>query len=1130
MASEQPLRADSYTVAWLCALPIEQAAALLMLDERHQEPDGFHQFLRDDNVYSWGRIAKHNIVIASLPDGEYGLVSAAVTVSGLRASLPHIRIGLMVGIGAGIPWIGDVLLGDVVVSSPDGKSGGVAQYDLYKAKVSSGVATKERKGFLASPPRALRNAIESLKADHEFQDSKLEHFMQVFQRHKKTKVTYGYPGNDKDPLRAELGTEARPHPEIRYGIIASGNRLIKNAQERDEVLEWLSNENIKPICFEMEAASLMNSFPCLVIRGICDYADEHKNDVWQRYAAGTAAAFAKELLGYVRPADVVISPQIGDLVDTENNIQETVQKTEQTVRDFHASAETQRILDWLCPTDYSKQFTDLSRQHSAGTAEWFLQHPHFQQWALSTNASALFCPGDPGTGKTVISTLAIHYLLHSSGAAGQVAYIFCDYAQRDAQTFEHLLSAVLRQLSCDREGNAAGAVEALYRHHKPSKTRPRPSELQRTIETVLKASGITHLVVDALDECEPQACKNFIAAVKALPNLALLATSRHVPVIEKAFEGDSSIEMDKIEDDAASVASVETTFSTASTLDGTEVTDDLIERFVELLFYSRDLNILYLTASRDPAIGLAKIRTNLRRLIVHFGKDLGLEATQKDERGACRLLRSSTLSSRAAMAAVERALEIESQDSRDSAAKNIPKYVLSDNDHESPRRDRHTYSGDEMNDAPEEDDEEDEDDPQDNTVNEVDESFVTMKEFMMHSKAYSTFCLRLLEFVVSPHEKRIWNAIGMDFRVNGKQVLDHQTAQNWITELSFVPYKEIRVLDHVHLGLLDELQGRIEDMMGESWQWWPVGPRKHALLSGHRRYCWTSPDGEENHIDVAATAEQSLTQVLSQAPPLLSMPQDSSGSLPLGMNNIPANSGNARLSTNQIKTQQTGHSPSSASGDSPRPSGLQSGASAAGSGDSQQPLLVYLCVHQWGDYRFPTIDVLPNTLDHKFFVDLRKNYLETRGFLCAWFSFFRYDHCKFLEFQSHHYGTGEPTKLGYPLPTDKEYSFTPRPTVPCPPLHRHAFNRYFYNPRRPMDQKSNSWRNLARERLVDSLKAQRFIIEQMPKKKRRVLLDTGHPETFWGLLAVERRSFAFLLAYILLFNSPGFIFFFLWLF
>ncbi|KJX93069.1 hypothetical protein TI39_contig4422g00004 [Zymoseptoria brevis] len=156
MASKQPLRAESYTVVRICALPLEQAAALLMLDERHQEPDGFHQNPSDDNVYSWGRIAKHNVVIVSLPDGEYGLVSTAITVSGLRASLPHICIGLMVGIGAGLPGIGDVLLGDVVVSSPDGTSGGVVQYDLYKAKVSDGVATKERSWLVLLVHFALR--------------------------------------------------------------------------------------------------------------------------------------------------------------------------------------------------------------------------------------------------------------------------------------------------------------------------------------------------------------------------------------------------------------------------------------------------------------------------------------------------------------------------------------------------------------------------------------------------------------------------------------------------------------------------------------------------------------------------------------------------------------------------------------------------------------------------------------------------------------------------------------------------------------------------------------------------------------------------------------------------------------
>lgn len=68
------------------------------------------------------------------------------------------------------------------------------------------------------------------------------------------------------------------------------------------------------ICFEMEAAGLMNHFPCLVIRGICDYADSHKNDRWQRYASATAAAYGKELLGYVPTKDLQETQRAFDIL------------------------------------------------------------------------------------------------------------------------------------------------------------------------------------------------------------------------------------------------------------------------------------------------------------------------------------------------------------------------------------------------------------------------------------------------------------------------------------------------------------------------------------------------------------------------------------------------------------------------------------------------------------------------------------------------------------------------------------------------------------------------------------------------------------------------------------------------
>jgi len=80
-------------------------------------------------------------------------------------------------------------------------------------------------------------------------------------------------------------------PRVHYGLVASGNQVMKDGKTRERL-----RGEVDILCFEMEAAGLMDSFPCLVIRGICDYSDTHKNKEWQPYAAATAAAYAKELL------------------------------------------------------------------------------------------------------------------------------------------------------------------------------------------------------------------------------------------------------------------------------------------------------------------------------------------------------------------------------------------------------------------------------------------------------------------------------------------------------------------------------------------------------------------------------------------------------------------------------------------------------------------------------------------------------------------------------------------------------------------------------------------------------------------------------------------------------------------
>jgi nucleoside phosphorylase len=84
---------------------------------------------------------------------------------------------------------------------------------------------------------------------------------------------------------------------------------MKDASIRDRLA---TEQNV--LCFEMEAAGLMNHFPCLVIRGICDYSDSHKNKRWQGYAAMTAAACAKDLLAQVRPGAVMAEKRIAEIL------------------------------------------------------------------------------------------------------------------------------------------------------------------------------------------------------------------------------------------------------------------------------------------------------------------------------------------------------------------------------------------------------------------------------------------------------------------------------------------------------------------------------------------------------------------------------------------------------------------------------------------------------------------------------------------------------------------------------------------------------------------------------------------------------------------------------------------------
>ncbi|KAF4785056.1 pfs domain-containing protein [Colletotrichum scovillei] len=582
---------QAYTIGWIAALDKELTAALAMLDERHQQPENFVQNQRDTNSYSWGRIGAHNVIITSLAEGSYGLVSAATTANGMILSLPHIRFGLMVGIGAGIPRLEDgidIRLGDVVVSRPTDGSSGVIQYDLGKLK---GNGEFQRVGSLAPPPAVLLKGLAKLKADQRLNGNQLPRILadalKLFPRlakprgndaafihqgaqndrlftassthvqvrklqssvHSEKQVSMNFaqlayhhicistawiwgmivllfffqrrPENDgisADSVSSgqvgearlqsitkieaceycnpkdELRRDDRPDtdPEIHYGIIASGNSVVKDGVSRDQILQQLGTGCL---CFEMEAAGLMNDFPCLVIRGICDYADSHKSDRWQNYAAIVAAAYAKELLMVMEAMNVEQTKTVGDIMGKVSQIEATTRETFEKVEQWNAGDRSGKLHSWLSAPDPSIDHNKASNLHHEGTGQWFLDTKKYLLWKTNPGSS-LWLYGGPGCGKTILSSTIIRDLRDSKGIC---LYFYFTFTNTEKQSLDGAIRSLIEQLY--RQSKAAREyLDSVFESRGASSSQPDIDSLCSWFNAMLGIAGEVWIVLDALDE------------------------------------------------------------------------------------------------------------------------------------------------------------------------------------------------------------------------------------------------------------------------------------------------------------------------------------------------------------------------------------------------------------------------------------------------------------------------------------------------------------------------------------------------------------------------------------------------------------------------------------------------------
>ncbi|KAL4860490.1 hypothetical protein BDV12DRAFT_204997 [Aspergillus spectabilis] len=541
----------SYTVAWICALEEEYFCACRMLDEEFAGPEISED--NDNNTYIFGRIAKHYVVIGCLPAGRYGTNSAARVARDMVRTFPRLRFALMVGIGGGAPSPrNDIRLGDIVVSQPRDEFGGVIQYDLGKLKDGH----FQKTGQLNAPPEKLLGVlpeIRRLHSDKKKPDRLAEHLrlLDDMEDYQKPAVDRLYAadyshvdGSDCDEcdLHAIVDRPKRQNHRIlhvHYGTIASGNSVLKDAKVRDT---YAQDPQLNILCFEMEAAGLMNNIPCLIIRGICDYCDSHKNDEWHNYAALVAAAYARELLLVLRPQRVNAMPPWAERVAQE--LQQVTQELTILSNNQRLTALTkiermdQKIgLDKLSAVQEAEfnSFSDRDEiQCLQGTRTELLRK--IKEWAVSPTPKSIFwLKGMAGTGKSTISR-TVAWSLKDTDHLG--ASFFFKRGEGDRGNAKKFFPTLTRQLMLWSSELRSGVQEALDHDPDIASKSLREQFEKLLLQPLLGLDQLSRqpqtavMVIDALDECEhDQDIRNIIRLLPLLQKaksvrLRIFLTSR----------------------------------------------------------------------------------------------------------------------------------------------------------------------------------------------------------------------------------------------------------------------------------------------------------------------------------------------------------------------------------------------------------------------------------------------------------------------------------------------------------------------------------------------------------------------------------------------------------------------------
>ncbi|KAL2012208.1 hypothetical protein VTN00DRAFT_4926 [Thermoascus crustaceus] len=325
-----------------------------------------------------------------------------------------------------------------------------------------------------------------------------------------------------------------PNPAVHFGLIASGDAVARSGQDRDEIA---AREGV--IAFEMEGAGVWDNFPCVVIKGVCDYADSHKNKDWQKYAAATAAACMKAFLEQWVVLDEAL-PGSGQSVNLP--LGSPFEEPAHLNRPI-TSGQLQSYLDSLEFSRMNARLQSIKKAYGT-TCMWLLEQSEYRDWLNPSKTlehnGFLWIKGKPGTGK---STMMKHALMHARDemrGATVISFFFNAKGEILEKSTMGMYRSLLFQLLTEIP-EAQNQFDSSTQQENSDRYEWDIEELKDILVSTIKSLGGHHICcfIDALDECDEDQVRDMVDFLEELGGVAVASgirlniclSSRHYPHI-----------------------------------------------------------------------------------------------------------------------------------------------------------------------------------------------------------------------------------------------------------------------------------------------------------------------------------------------------------------------------------------------------------------------------------------------------------------------------------------------------------------------------------------------------------------------------------------------------------------------